>query len=87
MAIKVVKATMPEGKTKDNKGHTYIHFGGNLKERFLTLAEFAGYTRKQSEFGVLIFAQALEEAENDFAKQDKEYADKLAQLRKPADAE
>jgi hypothetical protein len=85
MAIKVTKAPIAEGKTKDNKGHTYIHFGGKLKERFLTLAEYAGYTRKQSEFGVLIFVQALAEAEADFAKQDKEYASKLADLLKDSE--
>lgn len=71
MAIKVTVKEPTVGKTVDNKGHTYIHFGGDLKARFQALAIKAGYTRGLNDFGVQIFAQALAEAEQDLANQTK----------------
>lgn len=55
----------------DKTGHTFIHFGGDLKARFKRLATEAGYTRKMNEFGVMLFEQALALAEKDFADQSK----------------
>jgi hypothetical protein len=70
MAIKVEIRKPKVGMTKDNKGHTYIHFGGDLKRRFQVLAEKCGYSRKLNEFGVELFVQALAEAESDFASKN-----------------
>jgi hypothetical protein len=72
MAIEVKILEPSLGKTKDNKGHTYVHFGGDLKRRFQVLAEKCGYSRKLNDFGVLIFAQALAEAEADFTAKNKD---------------
>jgi len=72
MAITVEIKTPKVKDAKGSKGHTYIHFGGDLKKRFQVLAEKCGYTRALNEFGVLIFAQALEEAERDFETKDSE---------------
>jgi hypothetical protein len=74
--IKVaIRKDVTEAK-ESAKGHTYIHFGGALKERFKMLAESAGYTRKLNDFGVELFKQALTLAEADFARQVKEAQDK-----------
>ncbi|GEM_PF-6725977 len=71
MAIKVQILTTPEKLAEDKKGHTFIHFGGDMKRRFQALAVAAGYNRKMNDFGVALFEQALALAEADFAEQTK----------------
>ena len=67
--IKVNILKSVEVEKESAKGHTYIHFGGDLKKRFKTLAELAGYNRKLNDFGVAIFEQALAMAEADVKAQ------------------
>ena len=67
--IKVTIREKPEALAVDKTGHTYIHFGGSLKQRFKVLATKAGYTRKLNDFGVMIFEQALSLAEADYKEQ------------------
>jgi len=69
MSIKVTILKTPEKVAEDKKGHTFIHFGGNIKERFQALAIRAGYNRKFNDFGVMLFEQALALAEADFKAQ------------------
>jgi hypothetical protein len=71
MAIKVQIREDEVTLRESAKGHTYIHFGGQLKERFKVLAERAGWTRKLNAFGVHLFTQALVDAEQDYAAQNK----------------
>ena len=68
MAIEVTVLKKVEKEAEDKKGHTYIHFGGNMQKRLKVLAELCGYTRKLNDFAVLIFDQAITEAEKDFDK-------------------
>ena len=58
-----------EKEKQDTRGHTYVHFGGDLKERFVSLSKRAGYTRKLNDLGVLIFKQGLALAEAEYERQ------------------
>jgi hypothetical protein len=71
MAVKVTVRAQKTPDKKDIKGHTYIHFGGDLKTRFLVLAQKCGFTRAANEFGVLLFEQALTDAEKDYDQTHK----------------
>ena len=70
--IKIAMLRAVEVEKESAKGHTYIHFGGDLKKRFKTLAELAGYNRKLNDFGVAIFEQALAMAEANVKEQIEE---------------
>jgi hypothetical protein len=63
-----------EKEKQDTRGHTYVHFGGDLKDRFVALSKRAGYTRKLNDLGVLIFKQGLALAEAEYDRQTKQPA-------------
>lgn len=68
MATFNIPTLKPVAAEKESaKGHTYIHFGGDMKRRFKVLAEEMGYTRKMNDLGVAIFKVALDLVEKEHA--------------------